>query len=439
MRRAHIGRGTSGRRGLLVVSYYAESLKYALQVARLAEDELGLESKFLITGPRDLAVEAAELISGKTVWLLQEYESSLRPVQTRNPVLSALRTYANYVSLASHFLRESDAAAILCTEDALGGVLLRVAKRRGIPSVYFQWTEIHSREVHEQWRKAERAAVQSQLPWWRRAARRGARSAWGAIWKLLTGRRPGWPFDVQATQIAVMGKFYRDMCIRGGVDPTRIVVTGNPQCDEMVRCRRLPSTEISRIRRKITGSPNTPYVLYAREHVARIRHLSTASAERAERMTLNALREAAPSLPIVVRLHPKEGTAEAERIRKIDPQAILTKKEVSVGEAIAASCLVVSTVSSSLLWAVGIDRPAISAFFWEAVDDFRLRRHWDGVVKVDDCEQLRRVVFRFLNDSDFQREWHERRTNCAKKFLVLDGRSTERIVDSLRKLINGVN
>jgi hypothetical protein len=102
---------------------------------------------------------------------------------------------------------------------------------------------------------------------------------------------------------------------------------------------------------------------------------------------------------------------------------------VPIGDLIAASSLVVSMTSSTLLWAIGIDRPAISAYFWEGVDEFRMTRHWPGVELVDTPEALALAVRRNLHDAEHIATWRARRTACREDFLRADGRSVERIAD----------
>src|SRR5262249_39940931 len=109
---------------------------------------------------------------------------------------------------------------------------------------------------------------------------------------------------------------------------------------------------------------------------------------------------------------------------------------VELGPLIAASSLVVSTTSSALVWAIGIDRAAISAYFWEGTDEFKLRRHWSGVELADTEESLRAAIRNSVTKEAYREEWGDRRVAGRGGLVRVDGKRFERIVDQLGSLLS---
>lgn len=136
-----------------------------------------------------------------------------------------------------------------------------------------------------------------------------------------------------------------------------------------------------------------------------------------------------------MKLHPKHGPEHRERIRAIDPAAILAGSEIEVGSLVAVAAVVVCVTSSVLLWAVGIDRPAISAFLWKGADEFRMVRHYSGVEEADSYDALVEALRRQTSDPAHIGVWQEKRRLCRDRFLRVDGKSVDRIVAEVSGLV----
>jgi CDP-glycerol glycerophosphotransferase (TagB/SpsB family) len=213
-----------------------------------------------------------------------------------------------------------------------------------------------------------------------------------------------------------------------GASANQVEVTGNAQCDEMHKRSRASWSAISAFKASLGLPQDRPILVFAHEHTGRIYQLEPSAADDADRAILEAMRVAAPAAIRVIKMHPKEGSAEMAKLRAMDPAAVIVGSEVDLGQLVAASDLVLSVLSSSLLWAIGINRPAISAFLWPNVHEMRRARIYTGVENADSVEELVRAIRRNLHDQAHIDQWRERRAACQQEFLRLDGKSMERIV-----------
>jgi hypothetical protein len=343
---------------------------------------------------------------------------------TYNPFYRAHVVRKAYLKLSERILKRTEPTAILCTSSFLGGHFLRAASARGIRSLYVLWTHVGPPEFHRAWWRAEQRYRDAQQPFLGRLRRRARRALYG-----VAGLGQRWPLHVPATSLALPGPYYREQCIRAGVPANRLEVTGNVQCDDMHRYACLDTTALAEIKRSLGVAGDQQYMLYAATHEARLACLAPSTASSALAASLAAMRAAFPSFARVVKLHPKQGEADFARIRSADPAAIVVREEPTIGQLIAAAAVVVSPASSSLLWAVGIDRPAISAHLWEGVDEWKqLIRGWDGVERADSYESLVAAIRNNVENADHMATWRRRRAACREAFMVIDGRSVERIV-----------
>jgi hypothetical protein len=420
-------------RTLLVIGSYSESLRTLLPVVRRLAGLRKLMPLVCIDASGQDWSAAAEVVQGAG---LEVFEGVLKDDLGDRRLWNPYRRERLYReanrALAGRVLARTRPEGILCTRDTSHGQLVRLAGELGIPSVYVQWTEIHTPEFHQRLRHAELRYEDARQPAWRRAARRAKRAV-----DELVPPADWWPLFIPATRLAVQGRFTRDMCLRAGIPEDRIRVTGTPQCDDMHRCAGLGPASLAAIRADLGTPPDVPFLLYTHEHTDRLSHLDQSCAARAETEVLTAMRQAAPHLPRLVKLHPRAGAETRARLHAADPEARIVGSETSVGELIAASAAMVSMTSSTLLWAVGIDRPGISAYFWEGVDEQRLTRHWTGVELADTRDQLVEAIRANIDSPEHAAHWAARRAAGREEFLRVDGRAVERIVETYCEVVDG--
>lgn len=425
-------RGTSEMSAstVLLVSDYAEDTRALATIATELSRRSSVRPIFLITTRGGAAERAGKVARGAgfSVYDALPLEDSDAGRYVRNPFRSARLYRAANTTLAARILKGTGARAILYTADTARGYFIRTANELGIPSLFVQWTEMYNLELRRAWRRAEVRWLdrqRSRRERWRRRLRRTV-NRW-------TGQSRPW--TVWATRLAVAGPFYRDVCVEAGVPAERIEVTGNLQCDEMHRYGGLSTADLNEIKKSIGVEVSQRFLLYALEYTPRLFHLDPRSALQAEQQILAAMRMALPELARVVKLHPRHGSEDAARVRALDPDAIVVEGDVSIGRLVAAASVVVSTVSSSLMWAIGIDRPAISAYFWEGVDELKRARELSGVEQADTFEDLVVALRKNVQDEGHIRIWRSRRSECRARYLRVDGMGLTRIVEAFRGLL----
>lgn len=415
---------------VLLISDYAEDTRALAAIATELSRRSAVRPMFLITSKGGAAERAAEVArgAGMSVYDALPLEDSDAGDDVRSPFRRGRLIRAANTALAARILTGTGARAILYTADTARGHFIRTANELGIPSLFVQWTEMYNRELRRAWRRAEVRWLDRQYPPRVRFRRRVRRTL-----NALAGLSRPW--NVHATRLAVAGPFYRDICVEAGVPAERIEVTGNLQCDEMHRYAGLSAAERNEIEKSIGLDGSRRLLLYALEYTPRLVHLDPQSALQAEHKILAAMRTALPDYARVVKLHPRHGPEDAARVRALDPDAIVIGGEVSIGGLVAAASAVVSTVSSSLMWAVGIDRPAISAYFWEGVDELKRARELSGVEQADTLEDLVVALRKNVQDDGHIRIWRSRRSECRARYLRVDGMGLTRIVEAFRGLL----
>lgn len=415
---------------VLLISDYSEDTRALATIATELSRRCAVRPIFLIGATGSAAEQAAEVVRGAgfSVYAALPLEDSNAGRNVRSPFRRARLIRDANMTLARRILTETGARAILYTADTARGYFIRTANELGIPSLFVQWTEMYNLEFRRAWREAELRWSDRPYPLPVRFRRRVRR-----ILNRLAGLSRPW--HVPATRLAVAGPFYRDLCVEAGVPAERIEVTGSLQCDEMHRCGGSPTAELNEIKKSIGLDSSQRFLLYAPDYTPRLFHLDPQSALQAEQKILAAMQAALPEFARVVKLHPRHGREDAARVRALDRDAIVIGGEVSIGGLVAAASAVVSTVSSSLMWAVGIDRPAISAYFWEGVDEFKRARALSGVEPADSFEDLVAVLRKNVQDDSHIRLWRSRRSECRARYLLVDGMGLSRIVEAFRGLL----
>jgi len=220
------------------------------------------------------------------------------------------------------------------------------------------------------------------------------------------------------------------------VPAERLVVTGSIQGDDMYRCGRLDTRALADVRCSIGVAADRPYLLYALDHVTRLPNVAPQTARNAIETILRAMKTAFPHLPRVVKLHPKQGEDDRSLIHSGRSASDRRARPRQSGELVAAAAVVVSTVSSSLLWAVGIDRAGGQRLFLEGADEQRQVRINEGVEHADTFNMLVAALRSNVENPEHVAHWKARRHAARQIFLQVDGRSAERIATKLLSLLS---
>jgi hypothetical protein len=205
------------------------------------------------------------------------------------------------------------------------------------------------------------------------------------------------PFDCLPDTIAVMDDAAAEELRRQGCPPERLLVTGQPHFDDLVR----DSSRLSRaeVRRELGVGEEQTLLVFASEPQARF-YGSSADDPRflgyTEHDSLAAVLDAAaavaPHSLVLVKLHPLDATDAFAELADCEPRLeTRTIRAYPTEHLVAAADVVLGMTSVFLLEAVLTGVPTISVRP-NGGDDHFLAVHADKIVSVTDVERLSDVL-----------------------------------------------
>lgn len=414
---------------LLCVGHLIHDLKDLIVVAERAAQCLGLEPVFLVTSPAVMREPAEAFLQSQGQMFLSLPTETYHGMNLRNPLRRSLTHRAANRALARQLLQEIRPAAILSVSDAAYNSFLAEATRAGVPTVLMQFAFWGDRTFYKGLYADDARLSIRHLPL-KRALKKRVYDAFDR-WAGVTNRTA---WQRLTTRTAVLGPRWQRILRAGGIPERQIAITGNPECDTAYRVRYGDSRASESLWADLGLARGAGYLLHCREHYARLA-LSDEERRQTSAAIVGALRTAAPDLPIVIKMHPRDLPADEEFMRQLDPRLVVTR-DLDTFELIHASRLMVTSVSTTQIWSAALDVPTISAFFWKNLEYWRRATEFSGVERVSSPEQLTRAVQRYLSDAAYDRLWQERRDQFVRDTLVFDGQSTQHLVDLLGELIH---
>jgi hypothetical protein len=415
---------------LLCVGSFAYDLVHLATIARRAQERLGLDAVFASAAPAELGAQARDAVGALG---FETFDGALAARDrriSRNPIERFRWLRDENRRLIDGVLEAIQPAAIVATVNPPPSLFLDHAAQRGVPSILLQLWFWGDRSFHRARHLDERRSAEATLSFRSRWRKRIERRVAGSF-----GFRPHILWDLHHAQLAAQGPAIQRRLVADGIPPGNVVATGNPLLDELAHLKQAPGPARERVRRQLRLAADVEVVTYLRSHEDRLFTVDRDSREDSQVQIIRALLEAAPEAQVVVKVHPREGEAEKAFIRSIDPRVLVVGEEVVTVELIAASAVAVGTASATLLQAVALDRPTVSAFFWSGPDYLRTATDWSAVDRVSNARALAESVRRHLDDPDYQAHWRARRAAFTADEFLLDGQGTERIVDLIDRLV----
>lgn len=315
--------------------------------------------------------------------------------------------------------------ALVCTVETtnIEYALISVLNRKRIKTIVLQWSQTPPKEyfqsIHK--RKNGKGAVS-------RAHGRISRILERFIDKIFKVKHAKFYGDGDAKYFAVMSNFYKKMFYEQGVLGDKLVVTGHPEQDYLYRL--VEDIKNPRFKHSILeafGLDNTkPLWIIARGAIA---YYGLADEEKDKyelRCVCRIVSEYYPNAQIVLKLHPRDYGEYYEFVKREFPHITIIHK-CNLYYMIAASELYITQISSTMMWAIALDKPVISY-------DFNNRPYWhlfrdrEGVIKVDTPEQLDEKI-KLISEKGLSPGDHRKHQIAKQKYMVLDGKSCERIIE----------
>jgi hypothetical protein len=415
---------------ILCVGSHPNDIAQLVIVARQVRERLGLDAVFSSVAPPEVAADVHRHLAAEGFATLDQPLAVPPPRNERNPNRRAQRWRDENLAVVEHVVSQVRPAAVLATVNPVPCFLLDGVAARGVPSVLLQLWFWGDRSFRRAWRADDRRFQEAGFSQRKRLRRRLERGA-----EAVHGIHQPLEWNVRHATVAVQGPALRRQLVDDGVPAERVVVTGNPVLDDLHRLRNAPDAARERVRTQLAIPGDRQVITHFRSHEDRFPKIDRRTREGSQATVIRSLREAAPDATVVVKLHPKESDAERALIRSIDADVVVAGTDVEANDLIAASALVVGTFSTTLLQAVVLDRPAVSALLWPDLDYWQRATDWSGVDRAASGPALTEALRHQLGDPAYQARWAARREAfCRDQFLV-DGQGTQRVVDLLERLL----
>lgn len=230
-----------------------------------------------------------------------------------------------------------------------------------------------------------------------------------------------------ADRISVPGDFIRDLVVSCGVDENRVVVTGRPTYDALIRTEeKFNKIEICR---KLHLDPTRKIVVYCTEN------LPLVDTQEIVYAVCNAVKNF-PDVQFIIKVHPSELSMSIyEKVSKeVGVRALITK-ESNIYEVLYICDLMMTGFSTTALDAMILDKSVITLNFTGLRDPIPFAESGAaiGVYKEKDLEPA--IKDGLYDDSMKERLRHDRERFVYEQTYLKDGKATERIADLAERMV----
>jgi len=255
-------------------------------------------------------------------------------------------------------------------------------------------------------------------------ANKGLRVPTVGVMDMYGEHREKWPVDAEPDYIAVMDELQRQEMIREGFDVEKLIVTGQPAFDQLLRLSaeyKLPPEKSV----LFTTQPITPSSEYDNHFLSRGITMN---------LVLQKLLDALPTdFNLLLRIHPRqveEEKAEMKRILSAYPHSSIDT-ESNGNNSILRTDTTSSMFSTMLVYAMHLGRPGVSIQPGMTPEQDMLPTNRLGsTVPVYDLDKLKSTLEQVLCDEDFRAGLREKWKQHEN-----DGRATERVVQLVERFL----
>jgi hypothetical protein len=238
---------------------------------------------------------------------------------------------------------------------------------------------------------------------------------------------------ISTRKMAVDGEYFKDLLVKMGNDPSKIIVTGQPRFDPLVRGDRRFQREA--IMERLGLNPRKKVVsLFSEPRVTNVRE---ADDDLFLRATFMAVRDL-PDVQVVTKLHPID--FNFVRPRRIALEAglhdVAIVKDVDLWELLSISDVALVTISTVGHEAIAMGRPLIQVSISKTEPTYIPYAEVGAALEVSDITLLGKAIEKALWDPVTFRRLEEGRANYLTHFAhKLDGRASERVADLISQMI----
>jgi hypothetical protein len=232
-----------------------------------------------------------------------------------------------------------------------------------------------------------------------------------------------------ARWVCVWGEGPQRVFLRHGVEKERIVVTGQPRFDRLLRFRQTGSKQD--VFQELEAPPGARLVTFASQTVIR----TPADVDRLLEM-LRVAGQAVPEAFFLIKLHPAEDRRMYQRRQAaLQVPRVKIAQEIDLYRALQASDVAMTIFSTAGLEALALGkRLIVLTCFARAEDATYVER--GAALAADTGEQLAIALQRALGDP----AWQEKLKTAQEAFVAdqlcaVDGRSTARVVQAIEQAV----
>lgn len=238
---------------------------------------------------------------------------------------------------------------------------------------------------------------------------------------------------ISTRRMAVDGEHFKEVLVKMGNDERKIVVTGQPRFDPLIRGNLHFQRET--IMRRLRLDPKKKVVALFPEPI--VTNVRGADNDQFIRATFMAVRNL-PGVQTVTKLHPID--FDFGRPRQIALEVglhdVAIVKDIDLWELLSISDAALVTTSTVGHEAIAMGRPLIQVTISTTEPFYVPYAEFGAALKVSDIAELGKTIEKALWDPVTLRRLEEGRANYATHFAHgLDGRASERVVDLIDQMI----
>jgi len=232
-------------------------------------------------------------------------------------------------------------------------------------------------------------------------------------------------------KLAVMGDYARKILIKCGIDKTRLVVTGRPSYDALVRAEE--HFEKDNICRKLGLDSTKKIIVYTTENLP---------LEESKAMVYSICRvvKEFSDSQFIIKVHPSELSLSLyERAtRDVGVDALITR-DVDIYEVLYVCDIMITGFSATALDAMMLDKPVITVNFTGLEDPLPYAES-GATLGVYVERDLVEAIKKGLYDENVKEKLRDAREKFVfEQSYKRDGKATERVVELIEQMVQGAD
>jgi len=318
---------------------------------------------------------------------------------------------------------------VVANDQGIHTTFIRICTVRGIPSLTIQdglLAEKKSKGVLSflKWR--------SYLPWRVISSILAIRS----ISKLFItlGRQWAIPFwgSGGSSKIAVTGEYYKRVLVNSGISPNKIIVTGYPLLDDILK-NRSNSNQSGGLFEEIGLPEKRPLILLVTQPLVEDGFWKTDLRSLHFDSVVNAVKHINGQL--VVKVHPRERVDVYNRlVDKYNDVQIIVTKEFNLDRLLISSDVVITVCSTVGLWAIAYEKPLLVMNCFPLPIENILA---SMALSVSELDKLPTVLNHILSDENHKANLISKELHSLHDHMyLLDGHASARIAKLALALAN---